>query len=119
MDLRAQAEGEECQARMGESGKGAFMITCKIFQLFHPSLEPFEFNLCSCGQSPLNEMGDQEDPRHERAHAVVKAWEKVPTLFKRAAAGKLANVGNIKNLVRSDVDSNYDLLAPIITNFGS
>ena len=68
-------------------------------------------------------MKDQE--LHEAVLEVVKSWQRNGVLCRAASSGKLANVGkqtaNVgkpKALNRKDIDINFDILAPIVSNFG-
>ena len=59
------------------------------------------------------------DQSQKLVHEVVSCWKRNPDICRRATSGKLANVGNPKALVRKDVDSNADLLEPILIQFGT
>lgn len=61
-------------------------------------------------------MKDQE--LHEAVLEVVKSWQRNGVLCRAASSGKLANVGKPKALNRKDIDINFDILAPIVSNFG-
>lgn len=50
---------------------------------------------------------------------VVEMWAQSPTLMNRAAAGKVALVGDHKCIDRADVVANGDVIAPVLKFLGT
>jgi len=58
------------------------------------------------------------DPPMDAVGAVVADWKSNENLVLLAAGGIMAKVGNHSDLDRNELDSNKDVLAPIVRHLG-
>ena len=66
----------------------------------------------------MADAGNVGEEQYKLISEVVSSWRRHGDLCRNAATGKMANVGNPKELTRKDVDCNADLLEPILVKFG-
>ncbi|CAL1143001.1 unnamed protein product [Cladocopium goreaui] len=67
---------------------------------------------------PMADAGEVGEEQYKLVQEVVSTWKRHADLCRNATSGKMANVGDPKQLTRKDVDINADLLEPIVVKFG-